>query len=214
MLASLADVKRVLQLTDDNEARDAQLRASLAAIDDWISPSFEKLTLDGPQVEVFWDVYEDATLHMPATDVTITRVRAFYSPVAFEDEPVPSEMTLGSGFDLTDQGDILLRPSLAVQPFEGAYATRQLRVYSRVEVHYIGTGVVPRSVSEGVALLAAGYWKEGPAILSSITHEKIGDYEYWTNAGGTTSGAAVPAYVTRAMEFLNARKPKARVSVT
>ena len=215
-LASLEDVKRVMRIasTDVDEERDSQPRAALDAVTDWIEPLLTGLTKEGPQVTVFWDVFEDATLHMPNNDCTVTAVRVYDTPSTFEDVPPSNELRLGSGYDLDDQGRIMLRPSLTYAPFEGALASRTLRLYSRVEVHYISTGVVPKHITEGVALLTAGYYSESPAILQSIQHEKIGDYEYWTSAGSSGGSVGEAAYAQRAMKFLNSRVKRHRVAVT
>lgn len=219
-LAALSDVKRVMRIpaSDVDEQRDSELRASLDAVTDWIEPLLTGLTKEGPQVQVFWDVFEDATLHMPNNDCLVTRVRAYGTPSTFEDNPPQDELRLGSGYDLDNEGRVMLRANLSYEPFEGALASRTLRTYSRVEVHYISTGVVPKHITEGIALLAAGYWTEGPALLQSIQHEKIGDYEYWTAAGssGSSGGGAAgeAAYAQRAMKFLNSRIKRHRVAVT
>lgn len=211
-LASLDDVKRILRVSTVDEERDAQLRAALDAVEDWIAPQLAGLTAEGQQVEAFFDVYEDATLHMAARDATVLRVKVFYGPASADGIPQGYEMRLGSGYDLDNEGRIMLRPNLTFAPFEGALASRPLKMYSRVEVLYYSTGVVPKSITEAVALLTAGYWSEGPQLLQSISHEKIGDYEYWTNANA--DGAAPAAYTVRAMQFLNNRRRRNRVSVT
>lgn len=208
-LASLDDVKRILRVSNVDETRDAHLRAALAAVEDWIAPQLAGLTAEGQQVEVFFDVYEDATLHMPAKDATVLRVKVFYGPNTSESIPQSMEMSLGSGYNLDNEGRVMLRPNMFLQPFEGAVASRPLRMYNRVEVLYYSTGVVPPAVTEAVALLTAGYYQEGPQLLNSIVREKIGDYEYWTNES-TTANAPAP-YVVRAMQLLNGRRRRNRV---
>lgn len=214
-LASLEDVNRILRYTTgDDPARDAQVRASLAAVEDWIGPSLDGLAEPGAQVAVYFDVYEDATVHLPASDATVTKVNAYFAGGSVtDDDPVPTSLTLGSGYDLDNEGRIMLRPTLLVAPFEGAIASRTPRTYARLEVHYLATGVIPPSVTEGIALLAAGYWQEGPALLQSISHEKIGDYEYWTTTS-TSGNSDVPPYAQRALKFLNRHFRRSRVSVT
>jgi hypothetical protein len=202
-LASLNDVNRILRYTTgDNPARDAELRSALDAIESWAETSLWKTSVSGPNVEVYFDVVEDATLYLPAGDITVTNVKII--PYAAGDDGfyfiyVNSTSSTGQGYDLDDQGRLMLRPMRTFAPFEGARASRLLNTYARVEVHYIGTGVVPRAVTEGIAFLAAGYWKFAPQALSAMKSEKIGDYSY--TLGGTGSDDALP-YVEQAMFFL------------
>ena len=209
-LASLADVKRILRLTDDNPTRDAEIRAALDAVESWAESALWKISLPGAQCEVYWDIPEDATLFLPAADVTVTRVKVFEYPSSAGVPLSPIELGLGHGYDLDDDARLMLRPTLYYSPFEGAGGQRRLRTYSRVEVHYIGTGVVPRAVTEGIAFLAAGYWKDGFRALTGLTSERIGDYSY--TLGEIKPGESAP-YVTQAMWFLRRflRKQKVRV---
>jgi len=213
-LASLADVKRILRLTTVDAARDAQLLASLAAIESLYETKLRFLDKEGNWVEAYFDVFEDATLYLPSRDGVVTLVKVFEYPSSIG---VPlSSVALGRshGYELTDTGMVILRPSLFVSPFEGASATRRLRTYSRVEIHYRGTGQIPAAVTEGIALLAAGHWKITPSILESggLKSEKIGDYSYTT---GDTEQGEQPDYVIEARRFLGPYLAQRRhVSVT
>lgn len=210
--ASVADIKRVLQYTDDDPVRDAQLRASLDAVESWAETRLRHLGRSGPQIEVYFDVAEDATLHLPADDIVVTKVKVFASASSTGLLSFPSELGHAPGYDLTDDGRLILRPSFQVVPFEGAIAERTLRYYSRVEVHYIGSGLMPRAVSEGLAILAAGHWRFGPNILSGLNSEKIGDYSYTMEKPDASSGAT--SYQSSAMWFLRPYLRKMRVTVT
>lgn len=209
--ASVADVKRILRIeATDDDAVDARLRAALSAVEAWASHRLVRLSQAGDQVWVKFDVREDATLHLPADDLTVTKVKVFEYPSLSGVPLSPVELGLGRGFDLTDDGRLILRPTLGISPFEGATAQRALRTYSRVEVFYIGTGIVPADVTEGIAFLTAGYYTDGPKILSGITSEKIGDYSY-TRAGNNPDSN--PSYLDQALFFLTDYFRKGRVSV-
>ena len=212
--ASVADVKRVLGLTDTDDARDAAIRASLHAVESWLDTQGLKLTSRGPQVHTFYDVPEDATLHLPASDVVVTKVTVY--PTPYWDSA--RDLVLGTvspGYELIGNGVVVLRPSLWVEPFAGAYAMRTLRVHSKVDVHFVGTGVIPHAVTEGVAWLAAGHWKTGPDVLRDLKSEKIGDYTYTLGSGGGGDvGKDEPSFVTRARFFLDPFMVTSHVAVT
>lgn len=211
-LASLEDVKRIMRIgsADVDAERDARLRAALAAVESWAETSLWYISKSGPWVEVYWDVPEDHTLYLPADDVVVTKVRVFEYPSAYGVPLSPVELGLGHGYDVTDDGKLILRPSLFVSPFEGASATRRMRQYARVEVHYEGTGVIPRAVSEGIAFLAAGYYEYGPLALKNMKSEKIGDYAY--TLGGLNPEEELP-YVRQANFFLKRYMRRQRVQV-
>lgn len=200
-LASLDDVNRVLRYTTgEDTTRDARVRAALAAIESRMEGQLKNIGREGSWVETFFDTYEDATLYLPAQDATVTLVKVFDYP--------SSEGTLldwiglgrGHGYDLTDEGAVILRPALFVEPFEGAIASRPLKVYSRVEVHYQGTGQIPKAVTEGIALLAAEYYKNAPLTVGRLKSEKIGDYQY--TVAEDEAGEESDAF-KRAMWFLH-----------
>lgn len=210
-LASLDDVKRILSLTDVDLVRDAKIRACLAAVEAWAEKRIANVSREGQQVEVYYDVYEDARLILPADDATVTKVKVYEYPSSGGVELSPIELGLGHGYDVTDTGELYLRPTLTTTPFEGATAQRRLRTYARVEVYYLGTGVVPRDLTEGIAFLAAGYYSDGPGALHGLVSEKIGDYSYTMQR---VSAGDEPSYVKQAKFFLSDYFRKQRVSVT
>jgi hypothetical protein len=212
-IASLADVKRVGHFTDDNPTRDAALRAALAARQSWADTKMWKLTASGPQVETYWNVFEDATLQLPAVDVVVTKVKVYDNPSATGVQLSPITLGQGGGYDISDSGTLQLRPSMFVTPFEGAVATRRLRLFNRVEVFYLGTGVVPQAVTDGIAMLAAGDYVSGGTIFGGIKSEKIGDYSYTLN-GPADNASGQPEYVERAMAMLRPFIKRSRVMVT
>lgn len=213
-LASIEDVNRILgYTTGDDATRDAKIRAALEAIESWADGALWKISAEGHNVEVYFDVKEDATLYLPANDITVTKVKIV--PFAADDDSfyflyISSSSSTGQGYDLTDDGKLILRPMQTTSPMEGVRAGRYLRTYARVEVHYVGTGVVPRAVTEGVAFLAAGYYKHGPQALENVKSERIGDYSY--TLGGGPNGEELP-YEAQANLFLRRYMKKQRVRV-
>src|SRR5581483_6350629 len=211
-LASVDDVKRIRRIEASTDLTiEARLRAAREAVESMMMQRLWNMTGSGAQLEVFWDVPEDATLRMPAPDVTVTAVKAFEYPSSAGVPLSPIELGLGHGYDLTDNGDLILRPTLFVSPFEGASAQRRLRQYARVEVHYMGTGVVPEAVQEGIAFLAAGWYQDGPRALSGLTDEKIGDYSYTINPTPDEDG--MPSFYARGMMMLAPFLRRSRVAV-
>jgi hypothetical protein len=213
-LASLDDVNRILgHTTGADETVDAKTRAALDAIHSWADKALWKISAEGQNVECYFDVGEDATLYLPADDITVTKVKIY--PYASGNDAfffiyTNAQSGTGQGYDLDDQGRLMLRPMGTFEPFEGARAERLHRTYSRVEVHYLGTGVVPRAVTEGVAFLAAGYISYGPLVLAGMRSERIGDYSYTlANAGPDEE---LP-YLRQARLFLSPYLRKQRVQV-
>ena len=209
-LASLDDVKRILRFTNDDDVRDAQLQAALDAVESVMEPKLKGIGRSGSLSADFFDVREDATLHLNDPSAVVTLVEVFEAPSVSGVPLSPISLGVGEGYDVTDEGGVLLRPVLTFQPFEGALASRLVGYYSRVTVHYQGSGQVPAAVTEGVAYLAAGYWKDGPRALSGIKREKIGKYEYELQNASTNDD---PSYVPRAMWFLDDYLAKQRVTV-
>jgi hypothetical protein len=213
-LASLDDVNRILgRTTGADETADAKTRAALDAVNSWAESALWKISAEGPNVEVYFDQPEDGTLYLPAPDVTVTKVKIF--PYGSGNDSffflyTNSMSGTGQGYDIDDQGRLILRPMRTFAPFEGARAERFLRTYSRVEVHYIGTGVIPKGVTEGIAFLAAGYIEYGPKVLSGMKSERIGDYSYTLQGQGTDE--ELP-YMRQARMFLGRYLRKQRVRV-
>lgn len=212
--ASINDVKRILRIDPEivDIERDKRLRQAIRAVESTMLPRLKKLDLPGDQMETFFDIPEDHTLRLPADDVTVTKVKVYEYPSSYGIPLSPIELGLGHGFDLTDDGAVILRPTLSFSPFEGATAQRRLRAYARVEVHYISTGVIPSAVTEGIAFLAAGWYQDGPRALSGLTDEKIGDYSYHLG-GAVDEQTGMPNFIARAMWMLDPYMRKSRVQV-
>lgn len=207
------DVKRILRITTADTDRDAQLQKALDVMTAWAVKRMSKnLGKSGSLLEVYFDIAEDATLRLPADDAVVTVVKVFEYPSSAGVPLSPIELGLGHGYDQDDRGNLMLRPMLFVSPFQGASATRRLRTYSRVEVHWIGSGVIPVDVTEGVAFLAAGYWKDAPRALQGLTSERIGDYSY--TLGNTGGAGGAPEYVGQGLFFLASyMRTRSRVAV-
>jgi hypothetical protein len=211
-LASVNDVRLALRVPSSNvnEDRDEQLRVALEAVESIFIPRLKGITEEGPQMMTYWDVAEDATLRLPSDDVTVTKVKVYEYPSSYGIPLSPIALGLGHGYDLTDDGKLLMRPTLAVSPFEGAMAQRRLRWYSRVEVHYLGTGFIKANITAGIAFLAAGWWQDGPRALSGLTSERIGDYSYTLGAASTDG---LPSFWDRGMIMLQPDLKQQKVMV-
>lgn len=216
-LASLDDVNRILGYTTGADpTRDAKIRAALDAVESWAEAAI-KVPPEGSNVEVYWDVGDDATLYLPAPDITVTKVKIIPNSMGGDDSffwlYVNSLSSTGQGFDLDDQGRLMLRPGRVYNIFDDAYVSSLRRQYDRVEVHYEGTGIVPRAITEGIAFLAAGYHRYGPQALQNIKSEKIGDYSYTLGGAGSGSGDEDLPYLKQADFFLRRFMRKQRVQV-
>jgi hypothetical protein len=153
---------------------------------------------------------------MPASDGIVTLVRVFEYPSSVGIHLSPLTLGQGHGYDvMAEEGAVILRPTLDVSPFEGATAQRRLRLYSRVEVHYDASGVIPPALTEGAAFLAAGYFTDGIRALTGLTSERIGDYSYTIGSGGAgASEDRTPSYVRQALMFLDDFLRSSHVAVT
>ncbi len=207
-LASLDDVNRILGFTTGSDTtRDAKVRAALAAIESWAEPRLRHVGQEGSFVHSVFDVHEDATLWLPVRDAVVTLVRVYdYPSVTGLNQFVSG---IDKGYELTDDGGVILRPLTRVEVFDRAYADRLPKTYARVDVHYQTAGQVPRAVTEGVAILAAGHYKD-PGVLGSLKSERIGDYSY-TNAEDSETDE--PSFVKRGMWWLTPYLRKKRVAV-
>ena len=208
-LASLADVNRILGFTTGADAtRDAKVLAALAAIESWAESRLKHIGQEGSFVHSVFDVHEDATLWLPVRDAVVTLVKVFDYPSVTGLNQFLSG--IDKGYELTDDGGVILRPLTRVEVFDRAYGDRLPKTYARVDVHYQTSGQVPRAVTEGIAILAAGHYKD-PGVLGSLKSERIGDYSY-TNSEESENDE--PNFVVRGMWWLGPFLRKRRVSVT
>lgn len=212
MYAELDDVKRILGIAESDTSQDAKIQAALLAVESWAQPLLGTLTLTGEQSQMYYDVREDATLYLPQPSAVVTAVRIHGSGDWWPGVDWPLDLGYGRNYDVTDDGALILRPYTTWQPFEGAWAGRQIRTFERVEVFYTASGAVPAAVTEGIAFLAAGYVTDGPRALRGLTSERIGDYSY--TLGEATGSSGEGGYVGRALWFLQNYLPRARVQVT
>ena len=84
---------------------------------------------------------------------------------------------------------IRCHPTYFDVPFEGAVAAHIPDNWSRVEIDYVPTGVVPPPVRDATALTAATAYLRGPVTSSGLTTERLGDYMWSTRNFRDASGA-------------------------
>ena len=186
-LATLADVKRVLHITDVDEARDADITSCLVALSDWVKQVLraEYDATSTVRTVKYYDVHEDAALAVPVAESAVNAVRVYLLADA-----VASALTVNTNYEVKDGRTVRLRPPTTSTPFEGATAGRLFDTYARVEIDYTPPGTVPASVRDGVAMLAAGWWQSGPQLASGVTSERIGDYSFSTRRSVSSDGGA------------------------
>lgn len=213
-LATVQDIKRVMLIEDSNQARDAQLAAALEAAESWfLKRSRVQYDASGVQTATFFDINEDAAIHLPVEGATIEEVR------------IEGYATTVDQWTYDGEHEIRLRPYLLVEPFEGAVGRRFLRVLQKVEVDFTATSNVPAAVRDGVARLAGWAWATGPrqgatsgTVTGAIKSENLGGYSYTLEtasqiAGGSMSGKKDDP-LGDALVLLRPFLRKPRVSVT
>lgn len=84
---------------------------------------------------------------------------------------------------------IRLHPTYFDVPFEGAVSAHMPDNWSRIEVDYIPTGVVPPPVRDATAITAAAIYLRGPMTASGFTMERLGDYMWTTRNFRSAAGS-------------------------
>jgi hypothetical protein len=188
-LATLADVRRILQLAPDDTSKDADLTQYLAAAESWFlaRTTAQFSTMNGPKTFIAYDIREDARIQLPEKAASISSVTV--------SNRLWGTRTLGADeYEARDDG-VRLRPTLGTTPFEGAVGERFPRWYTTVEVEYIPTTGVPAALRDAVATLAAVWYVEagsttGGAGTATVKRESIGDYSYELDISSSGSGSA------------------------
>lgn len=195
-LATIQDVKRVIGSTDPNN--NLGIQAALSAAESWVRRYLGK-DYNSPGATItakFYSVRDDAILELPDENCTITAVRIYPAPnstasslTAGQYETIRSKkvqlQTRNGPFPVSE---VVARPGHI--PQGGALGV----TYSRVEVDYTTTGVVPAAVKEATAIIAGAFYTQAAAQAGGFTSETLGDYSY-SMAGGVANGderAAIP----------------------
>jgi hypothetical protein len=124
----------------------------------------------------------------------------------------PWILTENNDFVTEDDRYIRITSSLyfRIVGYDYAYGKRTAILWDRVDVTYQACGVIPATIKEGAALLAAAFFKQGPYDATGMQSEHMGDYSYTRSIRGAADPVqgAIPAKV-RALIRLH-RGPKSR----
>jgi len=172
-LASLADVKRTLQLPETTTEEDSQLTKALQVAEDWMTRVYLRYNYSST-VKKFWDVREDEDLFLPEGATVVS--------VQVQTSPNGTLRTLGAAEYDVEDNRVRLRPSIYEYPYpttgtDTFVAKRVLGTNNRVDITYSGV-TVPSPVRDATAGLAAWVWQSQPITTKGITSESIGDYSY------------------------------------
>ncbi len=181
-LATLADAKRYIPGYSASD--DAALTAQLDAAEEWV----KRITganwdaSDG-QTEKFYNVRDGEILTLKdenPTAVTVTAYLAHGSSGA--------ALVEDSQYHLRDKGKIELIFARYGSPAGLPGATVEFRPneWSRIEVAYTASNVVPTPVQEATAMIAAAWYIDAQGgAASTLISERLGDYSYTRQADGS-----------------------------
>lgn len=181
-LATEADVRRHLH---NDSIPDAEITPFLQSAGEWFeSKAGRDFDGVGSTVETFWMRRGGEYIKLKDIAPTVTKVKVFGGPLSSG-----NELTLDEGYVVEDMGRIRLRYQKFYEPFEGAAASTQQPMYDRVEVTYTRSGVVPPTVREGVAALAAMRYFQSARDASGFSSETLGSYSYSFDTNSKSKGA-------------------------
>lgn len=176
-LAVLADVRRILKLTEVDATKDTQLTEALDAVDSWFRVRqrgrFDEIT---PGTAKYYAIRYGTVVHLPVPGSTVSAVRA---------GSAEGPSTLGSdSYTVMDDRRVRVgrldpwpRDPREQEPVE--WTGRPY--YELVEIDYVPPSTVPKGVRDGIAMLAAAQWLRtggGGDEQDGIVSERIGDYTY------------------------------------
>ena len=187
--ATLADLKVTLQIADSQEPRDTWLQAALDAADDWVREIVRAdYDFAGTATQKFYNVHEDAKLHIPVPGATVEEVRRLCdadstAEVLEEDCDYVVEAPLENGLNQWIRLEPIFRR--AVSGLDGeAFRTRLPRDWRVIEMDYSSDGSVPAPINRATTQLAGILFETGPQLSSGKISERIGDYSYSLTGGG------------------------------
>jgi hypothetical protein len=168
-LAALVDVKRVARSvgTDADGALVAALQVAEELVIQYLRWNPAATT---PTTRKYFNVREDETIPHPGG--TVTAVRLYTSA-----DGTARVATNLADYEVQD-GQIQLRTSDVITPFEGAEGRRMLGSWARVEVDYTPAVVIPAAIRDATALTAASIYETSPGAISGVVSESMGGYSY------------------------------------
>ena len=175
-------------------AEDA-LATYIAAAEEHVQNITGRSWLVDPDEEVtdtFYNVREGAILYLKDYDAPTALAVTVYN----QGETSGSILTADVQYQWMEKGrvqlfhghSILVGAPESLQPFTSGIIIGML---SKVTVTYMPSGTIPQLVKDITAQLAAVMYTQGPAAISGIISERIGDYSYTRAA--TASGASTPS---------------------
>lgn len=185
-LATVQDVKRILrQLDVDN---DTDLLPLLEEAEELVRTrtrrNFDQI---GTITEKFFNVRGDSFLYVRDYNPTVTMVNAFVSANA-----TPAPLVLNQDYQVENHGCVQILFQSTIPTGDGlgsymnasgyavgdAYVRVLPRQYARVEITYTAAGVVPPSIREATALIAAKRYSSQVSMMADMQSEHLGDYSY------------------------------------
>ena len=176
MLASLDDVKRLLNIPSADTSRDAVLTKSLEVASSYVTRRLGHGFVAGPGTVRFHNVRDDALIYLPAEGLVVTSVTDPYGNALGFEQYGKRRLRLTDGF-------------VGLGNFR-SYPQRH-NYLARVDVAYVGDGRVPAEIKEATALFAAEIAPAPAETGGEIIAETIGDYSYKLSAaesGGVSEG--------------------------
>lgn len=176
-LATLADVRRYLPgvTVDDNI-----LQPLLDSVTEWIK-EYANADWDasGSVTENFYHVMSGKILKLKDSAPSSVAVNTYLGISS-----TASALTIDSGFRVMSNGRVQLREISrmgrvqGLRPEELDAAGSGDTEYSRVEVTYTASNVVPAPIKEAVAMTVAARYSQAKLNVSGVKSERLGDYSY------------------------------------
>lgn len=163
-IASTDDVRRVLRLTNEAMASDADLQIALDVVVSWLANKLpDYMTSTGTQV--FYDVRPGDVLPVPQPYGTITGITA---------------TAYGSATTLVPDTDYYATDGLIVlrRRWRWDALAHHQRTWDKVAVSWENVLDPPEALVEGVAMAAANLWSTSPTLVKGMRSERIGSYSY------------------------------------
>ena len=197
-LAEPDDVRRWLGEAVD----DPTILPLLEAADEWVRDAYRRdWGVTGSVTESFPSAHAGDVLLLKEPNPSSITVTVYERPDS------PGRALSAAEFEVAGGGRVRLRhdpfrlrsPLSAVGPTSwpqpGLYDALRAAdapapaAFSKVEVAYTASGVVPTPVREAVALIVAATYRRGRAEVSGMQSERLGDYSYTRET--TKNGATV-----------------------
>lgn len=206
-LAVLADVRRYL--SNASGIDDTDLTPHLQAAEEWVRRHYHGVwDAVGTVTETFNFKRQDALLKLREESPTDVVITVFWTAASSG-----RILTVNTEYVLMPDGRIALQFDQFVNPrgLENVVVRVSPDTYEVVQVAYTPSGVVPATVREAVAIIAAAAYEQKGLDVSGLQSERLGDYSYSRGGMKSTESGQEILIPRRALVMLGPHKRYVRV---